>query len=79
MLRHIGLDAADAQDVEVLVLNVFNGYLVAVPRRYTPLGEGRWHVDMAHTGQGTLDIVVDDLGLVTNGCGEFLLRHRPGR
>jgi hypothetical protein len=79
VLRHIGLGTTGARDVDVLVLDPSAGWLVTAPWRYTPLGDGRWHVEMAQTRQRSLDVVVDDHGIVTSGCGELVLRHRPGR
>lgn len=79
MLRHIGLDATDAAAVEVLVLNVFNGHAAGAPWTYTPLGDGRWRVDMEQTEHAEVTIAVDELGIVTDGVGAFVQRHRPGR
>lgn len=48
VLLHIGLAASEPVEVEVLQVNVLNGALLAVPHRYTPLGDGGWEVHDAN-------------------------------
>jgi hypothetical protein len=63
------LTASEPVEVEVLQVNIWNGAVMAVPHRYTPLGDGAWEVhDANYDDAATLRV-----------DGDGLVKEIPGR